>query len=163
MLHGLVVEQANDELAGETDTEAQHERGQFLGRLLIPQDLRPQLSSTAPLVLQVDATTARIHWEMISQPDPILADDAPSTNGDMSGFLGTYRGLTRQLRTTFARPPQPARTHQAVPRVLVVADPCREHPLSAPPKKGWPSPRCSRPSMRSPNERGCRSVSRSPG
>jgi hypothetical protein len=129
MLNGVVVEQANDELAGETDLEAQHERGQFLGSLLIPQDLRPQLSSTAPLVLQVDATTARIHWEMISQPDPILTDDAPSTTGDMSAFLGTYRGLTRQLRTTFARPPRPARNHQAVARVLVVADPSRDHPL----------------------------------
>ena len=30
------LEQANDELAGETDPEAQHERGQFLGRLLDP-------------------------------------------------------------------------------------------------------------------------------
>ncbi len=129
VLHGLVVGRANDELAGETDPVAQLERGQFLGRLLIPQDIRPQLSSTAPLVLQVDATTARIHWEMVSQPDPVLADEAPSAKSDMSGFLGTYRGLTRQLRTTFARPPQPARNHQAVPRVLVVADPSREHPL----------------------------------
>ena len=80
-------------------------------------------------MLQVDATTARIHWEMVSQPDPVLADEAPSAKSDMSGFLGTYRGLTRQLRTTFARPPQPARNHQTVPRVLVVADPSREHPL----------------------------------
>jgi hypothetical protein len=47
----------------------------------------------------------------------------------MSNFLGTYRGLTRQLRTTFASPPQPARNHQTVPRVLVVADPSRDHPL----------------------------------
>ena len=99
------------------------------GRLLIPHDLGPQLSSTAPLVLQVDSTTARIHWEMVSQPDPVFEEDVPTTTGDMSGFLGTYRGLTRQLRTTFARPPQPARNHQAVPRVLVVADPSRDHPL----------------------------------
>ena len=48
VLHGLVVGRANDELAGETDPIAQLERGQFLGRLLIPQDIRPQLSSTAP-------------------------------------------------------------------------------------------------------------------
>ena len=136
MLNRVVVEQANDELAGEADAESQLERGQFLGRLLIPQDLGPQLNSTAPLVLQVDATTARIHWEMVSQPDPILAGDAPPTTGDMSGFLGTYRGLTRQLRTTYARPPQPARNHQTVPRVLMIADPCREHPLAGAAEEG---------------------------
>jgi hypothetical protein len=135
-LNRVLLEQANDELAGESDPERQRERGHFLGRLLIPQDLSPQLSSTAPLVLQLDATTARIHWEMMSQPDPVLAEDAPSATGDMSGFLGTYRGLTRQLRTTFARPPQPARNHQAIPRVLVIADPCREHPLAGAAEEG---------------------------
>ena len=129
ILNRLVVQQANDELAGETDLDAQRERGQLLGRLLIPQDLKPHLSSTSPLVLQVDALTARIHWEMVSQPDPVLAEDAPATPGDLSAFLGTYRGLTRQLRTRFARPPQPARNLQTLPRVLVVADPAREHTL----------------------------------
>jgi pimeloyl-ACP methyl ester carboxylesterase len=128
MLDRVVAEQANDELAGEADPGSQRERGQFLGRLLIPQDLSQHLSSTAPLVLQLDATTARIHWEMVSQPDPILAEDA-RPSGDISAFLGTYRGLTRQLRTTFARPPQPAHNLQAMPRILVVADPSREHPL----------------------------------
>jgi pimeloyl-ACP methyl ester carboxylesterase len=129
VLNRVLVEQANDELAGETDSRSQRERGQFLGGLLIPHDLRPQLSSTAPLVIQVDATTARIHWEMVAQPDPILPDEGRSSPTDMATFLGTYRGLTRQLRTTFARPPQPARNHQEIPRVLVVADPCREYPL----------------------------------
>jgi hypothetical protein len=128
-LDRVVLEAANDELAGEIDPEAQHERGQFLSRLLIPHGLRAQLISTAPLVLQVDTTTARIHWEMVSQPDPILSDDLHTTTRDMSAFLGTYRGLTRQLRSTFARPPQPARNHHATPRVLVVSDPSRDHPL----------------------------------
>jgi CHAT domain len=136
MLNRVLVEQANNELAGEADSESQRERGQFLGRLLIPQDLGPQLSSTAPLVLQVDATTARIHWEMVSQPDPVLAESARPRTDDMSDFLGTYRGLTRQLRTTFARPPQPARNHQAVPRVLVVADPSRDHRLAGAAEEG---------------------------
>jgi CHAT domain len=136
VLHRVVVEQANDELALETDPAAQHERGEFLGRILIPQDLRSELSSTAPMVLQVDATTARIHWEMVSQPDPILPEEDRSRAGDMSAFLGTYRGLTRQLRTTFARTPQPGRNHQAAPRVLVVADPAREHPLQGAAEEG---------------------------
>jgi pimeloyl-ACP methyl ester carboxylesterase len=136
MLNRVLVEKANDELADETDLDAQRERGQFLGRLLIPQDLGPQLSSTAPMILQVDAATARIHWEMVSQPDPILREDDSSRTTDVSAFLGTYRGLTRQLRTTFARTPQPARNHQAIPSVLVVADPARDHPLAGAAEEG---------------------------
>ncbi len=160
MLDRIVADRANDELAGETDPGSQQERGQFLGRLLIPQDLSPHLSSTAPLVLQLDATTARIHWEMVSQPDPILAEDARTT-GDMSAFLGTYRGLTRQLRTTFARPPQPARTSRRTPGSWWSRTRLGNIRCSVPPKKGWPSPPCSKRSTRSPNGPGGRSVSRS--
>jgi hypothetical protein len=136
ILNRVIVEQANDELAGESDPSAQLERGQFLGRLLIPQELRPHLSSAAPLVLQLDATTARIHWEMIAQPDPVLPPEEDAAAGTLSPFLGTYRGLTRQLKSQFARPPEPARTLQPVLRVLVVADPAREAPLPGAEEEG---------------------------
>ncbi|MEO6809874.1 MAG: CHAT domain-containing protein, partial [Isosphaeraceae bacterium] len=135
-LNRVIVKNANDELAGETDVPRQSERGEFLGRLLIPGELTRHLSSTAPLVLQLDATSARIHWEMIAQPDPILPEGDRSGAADLAAFLGTYRGLTRQLRTTFARPPEPSHNRQSVLRVLVVADPARDNTLPGAEEEG---------------------------
>ena len=136
ILNRVIIEQANDELAGESSVARQIEHGQFLGRLLIPQELRSHLSSATPLVLQLDSTTARIHWEMIAQPDPILPEEDGQTPDNLWSFLGTYRGLTRQLKSTFARPPEPARNLQLVLRVLVVADPAREAPLPGAEEEG---------------------------
>jgi hypothetical protein len=56
-------------LAGEQNPSMQRERGRFLEELLMPDDLRRHLYSRAPLVMMLDATTARIHWEMIAQPE----------------------------------------------------------------------------------------------
>ena len=81
-------------------------------------------------MLQVDATTARIHWEMVSQPDPVLAEEAPSSDERhvrLPWHLPRFDSPAQDdLRPAI---PQPARNHQAVPRVLVVADPSRDHPL----------------------------------
>ena len=121
---------ANDELAGEQTPAVQLERGRFLEGLLMPIDLRKQLYGAAPLVMMLDSTTARIHWEMIAQPSldssPHRRPQQPGTFEYEDGFLGTSRGFTRQLRTTFAPPPEPPPPPQTVLRVLIVADPAED-------------------------------------
>ncbi len=133
ILDPLLVKQANDELAGEGDAELQKERGHLLGQLLIPHELRQHLNTSQPLVLVVDSNTARVHWELLAQPDPEHNTNDPGIEPVMadylSYFLGTYRGLTRQFRSSFASPPEPEVTRHDVLRVLVVADPAEDAPL----------------------------------
>jgi hypothetical protein len=134
-----VVWQANDELAGEQSPSMQLERGRFLEELLMPDDLRRQLYGRAPLVMMLDATTARIHWEMVAQPELSPAPGAvPAAAGDFDedAFLGTSRGFTRQLRTTFAPPPEPPPPPRRVLRVLVVADPAPDAHLPGAQEEG---------------------------
>lgn len=138
-LDPVLVARANDELAGESRPELQRERGEFLGRLLIPRELRSHISTPAPLVVLLDSDTARVHWEMVAQPDPIRdrdrnrqrgqADDSDATETegfDTGFFLGTSRSLTRQLRTSFAGPPEPPPPQNRILRVLIVADPAED-------------------------------------
>lgn len=132
---------ANDELAGEQVPAVQLERGRFLEGLLMPADLRKQLYGAAPLVMMLDATTARIHWEMVAQPslDNSTVRRPPAPSGKFEyedGFLGTSRGFTRQLRTTFAPPPEPPPPPQSVLRVLVVADPAEDAHLPGAEEEG---------------------------
>lgn len=130
-----LVERANHELAAEWDIDRQLERGQFLERLLVPADLRDQLSTPAPLVLYLDSSMARIHWEMVALTEPgkaaIDGDGASSLDDSLLAFLGPGRGLTRQLRTLYAPPPEPPPPPRRVLRVLVVADPAEDARLPA--------------------------------
>jgi len=122
-----LVNDANSELAAQRDPGKQAELGEFLERLLIPSDLQPLLSSNAPLVLTCDSTVARVHWEMVAQPDPLVPT---SISGNRNrNFLGICRGFTRQLRTTFAPPPEPPPPPNRVLRVLIVGDPAADDPL----------------------------------
>jgi hypothetical protein len=138
-----LIQQANDELAGEQNPAAQLERGKFLEELLMPSDLRKQLYTRAPLVMLLDATTARIHWELVAQPS--LGGGSASVPTGVAGagkfeyeddFLGTSRGFTRQLRTTFAPPPEPPPPPQHILRVLVVADPAEDAHLPGAQEEG---------------------------
>jgi hypothetical protein len=137
-----LVWQANDELAGEQKPSMQLERGRFLEELLIPADLRNKLYGKAPLVMMLDSTTARIHWEMVAQPALGGAAGGPAANitpGKFEyedNFLGTCRSLTRQLRTTFAPAPEPPPPPQRVLRVLVVADPAPDAHLPGAQEEG---------------------------
>lgn len=137
-----VVMQANDELAGEQRAKMQLERGRFLEELLMPHDLRRQLYSRAPLVMVLDSTTARIHWEMVAQPSLVGigesgGDGAPDEAFEFADdFLGTSRGFTRQLRTIFAPPPEPPPPPRRVLRVLVVADPAEDGHLPGAQEEG---------------------------
>ncbi|MDQ3699861.1 MAG: CHAT domain-containing protein, partial [Chloroflexota bacterium] len=136
-----LVMHANDELAAEWEPELQVERGRFMAGLLVPQDLQPQLSGDAPLVLLLDASAARIHWELLVQSTPSARPESDATDpfdsaeplrerasedDSYRSFLGTSRGLTRQLRTTFAPPPEPPPPSRRVLRLLVVADPAED-------------------------------------
>jgi hypothetical protein len=142
-LDPTVVMQANDELAGEQRPAMQLERGRFLEGLLMPPDLRKQLYTRAPLVMLLDSTTARIHWEMVAQPAltdrPGVAqatDAAPAGFEYADDFLGTSRGFTRQLRTAFAPPPEPPPPPRRILRVLVVADPAEDGHLPGAQEEG---------------------------
>jgi hypothetical protein len=126
-----LVWKANDELAGEPLPPLQLERGRFLEGLLMPADLRKELYGPAPLVMMLDATTARIHWEMVAQPslDSSSLRRPPTESGEFEyadGFLATSRGFTRQLRTTFAPLPEPPPPPQSILRILIVADPAED-------------------------------------
>jgi hypothetical protein len=132
-LDQALVDEANNELAGARNKEQQLEKGLVMETLLLPKELRPLLTTNAPVVMMLDAATARVHWEMFAQPDPMLSADARKTG---SNFLGTSRGFTRQLRTGFAPPPEPPPPPRRTLRVLVVADPADDARLPGAQKEG---------------------------
>ncbi len=136
-----IVVAANLELALEENVNAQLDRGQFLNRLLFPAELSNALASDTPLVMMLDTNTAKIHWEMVAQPDQYAPDQRdthdkgtlgqPTANAGhddetLGRFLGTARGFTRQLRTTFAPAPELPPPPQRTLRVLVVGDPAAD-------------------------------------
>jgi pimeloyl-ACP methyl ester carboxylesterase len=137
-----LVMEANDGLPELEDTEKQLEWGRYMENLLMPDDLRPVFSTSAPVVMTLDSTTARIHWEMIAQPDIYSFSDNDGNGGQatktdpLDSFLGTSRGFTRQLRTTFAPTPEPPPPPRRLLRVLVVADPQEEDRLPGAEQEG---------------------------
>ena len=95
--------------------------------------------------MMLDSTIARIHWEMVAQPEITLGEGGSSEAARQSGeesefdpnrFLGTARGFTRQLRTTFAPPPEPPPPPRRIMRVLVVADPAEDAHLPGAEEEG---------------------------
>ena len=117
-----IIEQANRELMT-TDLKKQWSIGQFLYRLLIPEDFRSPLQSQAPLVLALDRKAAEICWEMFvplieDRPQELPDDD----HVDTGAFWAISRGLTRQLQTPFAPPPEPLTLRNEF-RILVVVGP----------------------------------------
>ena len=134
-----LVDEANERLAAAIDPLEQWQQGCFMERLLIPRDFRSQLSTTSPLVIVLDRTTARLHWELLAQPDLGGRDTTPDLKWDRvprDGFLATARGLTRQFRTVLAPPPEPPPPPQRVLRMLVVADPAPDAPLPGAEREG---------------------------
>lgn len=136
-LDPTLVMRANDELAAEGDANRQLQLGEFMERLLIPEDLRSVFATEAPLVMMLDSTTARIHWELLAHKDPLQTFDQASLANDRKySFWGTSRGFTRQLRTRFAPPPEPPPPAQRILRVLVVADPAEDAHLAGAEEEG---------------------------
>ena len=127
-----LIDEANNQLPAATDFAVQLDRGNLIGRLLLPSDLRESIIRPGvPLVITVDATTARIHFEMIS-----LAPAAQAKCFELDRFLGTACRLTRQLRTGFAPLPEPPILSGRALRVLVVADPAADAPLPGAQEEG---------------------------
>lgn len=136
----LLVEGISRRLVAETNDPVKW--GRSLERLLIPRDLRGVIfSSVQPVVMTVDATTARVPWEMLVLPERVqqpsgAAGSSSSFKSDY--FIGTAEGygLTRQLRTRFAPVPTPAPGKNGKIRVLVVADPAEDAPLEGAQEEG---------------------------
>jgi hypothetical protein len=83
-----LVDEANNLLPAASDIAVQLDRGNLIGRLLLPQDLREAIVRPGvPLVATVDATTARIHFEMIA-----LASASQAKCLDLDLFLGHHVG-----------------------------------------------------------------------
>lgn len=132
-----LVEQAAHELSKLSIIDEQRRSGDFLRKLIVPREFDSQLSGKEPLVVLVDRQTARTPWEMLVQRD---AEEDHSGAGAREftpdAFLGTARGLTRQLRTTFAPPPEPPPPYTRTLEVLIVADPAADAPLPGAQREG---------------------------
>jgi CHAT domain-containing protein len=127
-----LVNEANDQLPAADSFAVQLNHGNLLGKLLLPPDMRDMIGQKKlPIVLALDATTARIHWEMIALEAANTAAGSPDER-----FLGTAFGLTRQLRTTFAQLPEPPIISGRSLRVLVIADPAEDAPLPGAQEEG---------------------------
>ncbi len=130
-----LVTEVNGQLPAAKDLRQQADSGKHLRSLLLPKDLLPAFSTSGPVVMMLDSNTARIHWEMIPEPEhsPVSrrgSDDAGGGKTErIDSFLSVGRGFTRQLRTSFAPPPEPPPPPRRVLRVLVVADPWEQNRL----------------------------------
>jgi hypothetical protein len=134
-VQGTIVSDLNDALAAAGDTATQYRLGLSLQQFLLPSDLRDHLRGNAPVVMLLDRTTARIHWEMLAEPGSGSFDQRSIMDGKdiadvESYFFAIGRGFTRQLRTSFAAAPDPPAPPQRVLRVLVIADPAEDAHLA---------------------------------
>ncbi len=139
-----LVDEINNDLVAAPSFIRQQNLGNLLGRMLVPEDLRSVIVQPGvPTVLLVDATTARIHFEMAA-----LSPAAGNSKLDATleriefdelfaaTFVGVAASLTRQLRTTFAPLPEPPIMSGLPLRILVIADPCEEAPLPGAQQEG---------------------------
>lgn len=124
-LDARLVEEANDRFPALTTREEQFRHGSVFKRLVMPAEFDRVLTTPEPLILVVDSTTARIHWEMVAH-----VEGRGQATGGGEAFLGLQRGLTRQFRTTLAGLTQGPVAGDGVLRMLLVADPALEHPLA---------------------------------
>lgn len=121
-----IVAEIAGAIAGARDPESLRQWGRTLQQLLIPADLQAMLfSSAAPLVMTLDATMAKIPWELLTLPNP--GGGLPT----IEQFLGlaTGFGVTRQLQTGFASIPERDRAKDAAHSVIIVADPAPDASL----------------------------------
>lgn len=125
-----LVAQANDMLPTSGTRPEQAENGDFVARLMLPRDFRNLVFGADPVVLQVDATTARVHWELLAQgATDLLSVSGDAARGNLEEFLALGRGVTRQFRTTFAPVMEPAVENSQTYRILIVGDPAENMPL----------------------------------
>ena len=121
-----IVDEVAHAITAATDPEELRQWGRTLQQILIPRDLYEQLfSSASPLVMTLDATMARVPWEMLVIPDRgEVARGAEQFLGLATGF-----GLTRQLQTTFAPVPERSQDDKQSLSVIIVSDPAEDASL----------------------------------
>jgi CHAT domain len=119
------IADVNQRLLATVDERQKYRLGKFLLQFLFPLDLRSQLTGSAPIVLACDNEAAKVYWELAAQP---LEDEVEDGFGEQN-YLGLTRGLSRQLKTVLAPPPEPPPPVGRILRVLLVADASKEHPL----------------------------------
>ena len=83
----------------------------MLTRFVVPVDLQQQIAAETALILEVDAATARVSWEFLTD-EPDDTDRPP---------LAVRTPIARQMRTTYSRIATDELTRPR--RALVVADP----------------------------------------
>ena len=100
-------------LTAPNDRDAR-ELPKFLTRFLVPLDLQVYLGGEAPLIIEVDARTARVPWEFLMPSAPHARDSREP--------LAVAQCFSRQMRTSYARTdidaPAPQEMH-----ALVIGDP----------------------------------------
>jgi len=85
-------------------------------RRLVHADLKePLTGDSSPLVLEVDANTARVPWEVLRDGSTERLIDAPD-------YLALRRPLARQLRTTYSPRASDVGQHERL-KALVIGDP----------------------------------------
>ncbi len=138
-----LIAKANDELTYLNNIKEQINHGQFMEQLLIPNDFHEQLMDDGPVVMMVDRETAKVQWEMLahsegmrSTPDENADSDFDSDGEELIKFWGIGRGLTRQLRTEYAPPPEFPPPDRRILRALVIADPAADAPLPGAQREG---------------------------
>ncbi len=109
LLRKLALAQHAGEHARHAPVNDRAETGRRLRRYLVHSDFRPLLEGLDPLVLELDAETAALPWEMLPA-------------GDTGRPMALNRPMARQLRTRYSpRPFEVARL--GTWRALVIGDP----------------------------------------
>lgn len=93
---------------------------ELMSRLVVPGDLQSLVTARFPIVSEVDRRTARIHWELVAD----LMYEASGAGGQ-DGYrpLVLQQSISRQLRTTYSRPPAFKLQGSRELNVLVIGDP----------------------------------------
>lgn len=83
-------------------------------RLLLPHDFQALINTRAPIVIEVDRSTAALPWELLAALDGSAGANEP---------IALHVPVSRQLRTTYSAPPEIDEFNAARMRALVVGDP----------------------------------------
>ncbi|HMD98352.1 MAG TPA: CHAT domain-containing protein [Terriglobia bacterium] len=124
-----LVQEEQESLLAAKDAGAQLKEAASLCRRLIPEELQPQLLTSAPLIVICNRKTARLPWELLAPPG--IAGNKDIKIGPEESLLGLSRGLTRELKVQSDLPPGPPHRSSKDLRVLIVADPASDRPLAA--------------------------------
>lgn len=126
-----IIDEIARAIAAASDPAELEEWGRTLQKMIVPRDLHSRLfSSAAHVVMTLDASTARIPWEMMIIPG--------TPTGEESQFMSLAEGfgVTRQLQTGFAPVPERQRAARQSLSVLIVSDPAADAPLPGAAREG---------------------------